>query len=88
MIDPQVRDQVPRDQFAEAESQLIYLSHEILWVEVIDTSGRVRAAITHRPDDPNLTKMPPSTVYINERWVLVDGYWYFAVPVPADRSEQ
>lgn len=76
MADPRDRGDVSLDAFAEAKELTKFIDYEIDWVEVIDNVGTVRVAITHKLNDPNMQKLPPTTLVMSEKWVQVDGQWY------------
>lgn len=76
MSDPKDHDYIAEHELAEAKSLTIYLQHDVEWVQVIGDNGVVRVAITHKINDPNLTKLPERVVVKNEHWIRRDGQWY------------
>jgi hypothetical protein len=76
MCDPADRIEVDEDAMREAEERIIYVEHEIDWVEVIEGSGRVRVLYRHKLSDPSLSKMRVQALYVIEDWVEREGVWY------------
>lgn len=76
MIDPSARTQFAEKDYAEAKDTTIYISYDIKWINVTGDIGRVRVAVNHKINDPNLTKLPPSEIVVEETWVKRDGQWY------------
>ena len=75
-VDPQERDQITLGLLTEYESLFRHLSREVRWIEAVGPNGRVRVQYERKRNDPSLTKMPPETQEITERWVKRDGEWY------------
>lgn len=76
LSDPLDHDTVSEPMFVESESLFHYLGFSLVWVEAIGDRGRVRVAYEHKIADPSLTKLPPRTMTITEKWVPRDGTWY------------
>jgi hypothetical protein len=76
LTDPEDLETVSIDQFSETHSLIGYQHYVPLWVQAIDDHGIVRTKVTHKVNDPSLTKMPPTDVTLNERWIKRDGVWY------------
>lgn len=79
MTDPMDHEAVAEVHFAEAQDVTIFVEYEVHWIEVIGDTGRIRLAIQHRINDPNLTKLPTSVIVIDEPWVKRDGEWYLDI---------
>lgn len=79
MTDPQARNDFPEDEYTTAKDSEIYLDYDIKWINVIGDKGRIRIVITHKINDPNLTKLPPTDIMIDEPWVKRDGQWYLDI---------
>lgn len=79
MLDP--RDIVgrPQDEFCKLIFEHSYLQYEIAWVEVIGTSGKVRAAYKVKVNDANSQDMPARVDVHTEKWVFHDGQWWVDV---------
>jgi hypothetical protein len=75
MVDPRDR----ADSGKPVELPLKYISHDVLWVEVIGDRGRVQVAYLHKLDDPNLSKMEPQNLIVTENWIRIEGIWYLDV---------
>jgi hypothetical protein len=76
LSDPVDRRQVSLEQFISGREQLIFVDHEVEWMQAIGTFGTVRCRYLIRMNDPSLEKMPPRLTVVNERWRLRDGVWY------------
>lgn len=76
LSDPRDYGAVPFDTFAEAHNRILYVDCDVEWVQATDHLGVVRAVYVHRFNDPNMTKMLPRELVINEEWVRQDGQWY------------
>jgi hypothetical protein len=76
LSDPRTRGDIPRDEFAEAQGLIQYLTRDVQWVEAMGDHGRVRVEILHKLNDPSMTKLPPRLILVTERWVRIDDEWY------------
>ena len=76
MTDPADRKEISQEHFAEAQEVQVFLSYDLKWLEAVNNIGRLHLAITHKINDPNLTKLPPTEILIDEFWVKRDGQWY------------
>ena len=76
LSDPRTRSDIPRDEFAEAQGLIDYLSRKVRWVEVIGERGNIRVEVLHKLTDPSLTKLSPKLAVVTERWVKVENEWY------------
>ncbi len=76
MSDPKDHADIAEHELAEAKDLTIYIDREIHWIQVIGDYGIVRVAITHKINDPNLTKLPARIIMKDEQWVRRDGTWY------------
>jgi hypothetical protein len=76
LIDPQDLTDVDRGAFGAAADRVVYLSHDVQWIQVIADRGDVRVVYQQRLNDPSLTKLPPDSIVVTERWVRRDGRWY------------
>jgi len=76
MSDPRDKDDVPVEEFVDAESRFAYLSYELHWVEVQGDRGSVRVSYRHKVTDPSLTKLLARVAVLTEHWKKRDGQWY------------
>jgi hypothetical protein len=76
--DPRDRDTVSIEKFSETHALFGYRDCTIHWVEVMKGGeiGSVWMTVTHKLTDPSLTKAPPRSVTVSEKWNLIDGEWY------------
>jgi hypothetical protein len=80
--DPRERPDVSETELSQMESMVVYLSHNVHWVEVVGDHGTARVECRLRMSDPSLTKLPARVDIRNERWNKVDGEWYLAMKQP------
>lgn len=76
---PDFRKKVSLEQWLLMKSQRLYLSHEILWVEVTGDHAVVRTAYEYRLNDPAVSKMAPVEDVAAHDWLKVDGQWYLSI---------
>jgi hypothetical protein len=86
LTDPAVRGEIPPEEFAESQELIEYLDCDVRWVEVLGDHGSVLVAIRHKLNDPSMSKLPPRTVVVTERWVKVDGEWYRDLTIPVENG--
>jgi hypothetical protein len=84
LSDPTIRDDIPREEYAQAQQMIEYLSCNVRWVEARGEHGSVRVEILHKLNDPSMTKLPPRTIAVTERWLKVDGEWYRDLTIPTE----
>lgn len=76
LVDPNDRGTVDEVSFAESMDRLRFLETTVQWVQVVGNEGVIRVDYRHRFNDPNLTKMVPRNLALNEEWVRVEGTWF------------
>ena len=76
---PSFRAKVPAEQWLAKKALNLYISHQILWVEVHGEEAVARIAYGYRPNDPNVSKMDPLEETAMQSWIKVDGQWYLNV---------
>ncbi len=82
MCDPADLPDDPEARSVPKYLPLQFLEYELLWLEVIGDHGSIRLIMTHRIDDPSLSKLPPQRLVMTEQWVKRDGQWYLDLSNP------
>jgi hypothetical protein len=77
---PSFRAKISKEEFLEKRAKNIYLAHEVHWAEVEGEHATVKLTFSYRPDDPNLTKLDPSSETMLQKWIKVEGNWYLDIP--------
>lgn len=75
-MEPNVREEITKQESVEREALYKYLGHELKWVEVIGDQGRVKVHFTYILNDSTLRKLHPQQKAVVEHWVKIDDRWY------------
>lgn len=87
-LNPEDREAISFEHFAETEAWFSFLGCTINWVEVMGDRGRVSVVYRMRSGDPHLSKTEPMDRPITENWVKKDGVWYRDVPAPPKTAQK
>jgi len=85
---PAFRDVVLAEEFGDALDQILFLEQKLNWVDAANGEAKVFVSYLVKTADPNMTKIEPHWAHLVEYWSLIDGEWYWTVPMPGEVDEQ